>query len=296
MSSNVLFPEFWAQEILLQLYSKSSLLALVHKDFSPIVAQKGEIVHVVRPEVSTVQLVDTSNFTSEVANPEQVNVTLDTWCQTKPKAITDKVMSMSYVDLVTLYMEPMAQGLLKYIEQALIAKASTFTNHIDGIPSTVAGFAAFKTAMDKALMPDSDRNAVLGPDAELAYQGLYGMFNTAGQTGVDTQVTGALGTKHGIAFKGSTLIDAVDTNLAGAMFHKNAVCLVSRPPVAVPFAPPGSQAVINFNGLGLRVSFVYDGKAKTSYVDADILFGTKVLDLRLGVRLNKVAPGEGGSV
>jgi hypothetical protein len=214
---------------------------------------------------------------------------------TTPKAITDKVLSMSYVDLVSLYMEPMAQGLVKYIESALVAEAATLKgtspvsagNVVTGIPTTVEGFAGLKKEFDVQLVPDGNRNAVLCPDAEVKYQGLYGVFTTAGQAGVDTQVSGLLGVKHGINFYGSTLVDAVDTNLAGACFHRNAIALVSRPPAAVPFAPPGTQAIVNFKGLGLRVSFVYDGKAKTTYVDADILFGTKVLDDRLGFRLNK---------
>jgi hypothetical protein len=289
MSSNILFPEFWANEILMQLYTKSAMIPLVHKDFSAVVASKGEIVHVVRPEISTVIPVDNdpANFVSEVATPTGVNITLANWVKTKPKAITDKVMSMSYVDLISLYMEPMAQGLIKYIELALIAQAATFPNVITGIPSTVPGFAGFKKELDVLLVPDANRSAVLCPDAELAYQGLYGNFINSGQAGVETQTTGTLGTKHGIGFYGSTLIDTVDANLAAAIFHKNAICLVSRPPVTIPFAPPGSQAVVNFKGLGLRVSFVYDGKAKVSYVDADILFGTQMLDNRLGCRVDK---------
>ena len=154
MSSNVLFPEFWASEILLQLYSKSAMIPLVHKDFSQVVAAKGEIVHVVRPDVATVIDVDTANFTSEAANPAGVSVTLSNWKHTTPKAITDKVMSMSYVDLVSLYMEPMAQGLIADIEKALIAQAATFTNSVTGIPSTVEGFAGLKSQLDKQLVPD----------------------------------------------------------------------------------------------------------------------------------------------
>jgi hypothetical protein len=289
MSSNVLYPEFWANEILMQLYTKSAMIPLVHKDFSAVVATKGEIVHVVRPEVSTVIPVDTNpaNFTSVAANPEGVNVTLGNWVKTMPKSITDKVMSMSYVDLVNLYMEPMAQGLIKYIEQDLIAVAAGFPTHITGVPTTVETFAGLKRQFDVQLNPESGRNAVLCPDAEVKYQGLYGQFNQSGQAGVDTQTTGQLGTKHGISFYGSTLVDTADANLAAACFHKSAIALVSRPPVAIPFAPAGSQAIVNFKGLGLRVSFTYDGKAKTTYVDADILYGTAKLDDRLGFRVNK---------
>src|ERR1035438_10194041 len=84
MSSNVLYPEFWANEILLQLYTKSAMIPLVHKDFSEVVASKGEIVHVIRPDVSTVIPVDTTTFTSETANPTGVNITLSNWVKTTP--------------------------------------------------------------------------------------------------------------------------------------------------------------------------------------------------------------------
>src|ERR1017187_2474346 len=106
MSSNVLYPEFWANEILLQLYTKSAMIPLVHKGFSEVVAYEGEIVHVIRPDVSTVIPVGTTTFTSETANPTGVNLPLCNWVKPAPKALTDKVMSMSYGDLVSLYMEP----------------------------------------------------------------------------------------------------------------------------------------------------------------------------------------------
>jgi hypothetical protein len=39
---------------------------------------------------------------------------------------------------------------------------------------------------------------------------------------------------------------------------------------------------VNYKGLGLRVSFIYDVKLRSSFVTADILYGVQKLDNPLG--------------
>lgn len=68
----------------------------------------------------------------------------------------------------------------------------------------------------------------------------------------------------------------------GFAFHKNALALVSRP-LALPRQGTGALAsVASYNGLGLRVTITYDGKAQGHRVTLDMLAGVKVLDTALG--------------
>lgn len=69
----------------------------------------------------------------------------------------------------------------------------------------------------------------------------------------------------------------------GFAFHRNALAFVTRP-LATPRAGTGAlSSVANYNGLGLRVTITYDGKAQGHRVTLDMLAGVKELDLSLGV-------------
>lgn len=68
----------------------------------------------------------------------------------------------------------------------------------------------------------------------------------------------------------------------GFAFHPNAIALVSRP-LALPDPRAGALgAVVNFNGLSVRVVITYDGTAQGHRVTVDLLCGVKTLDTDLG--------------
>jgi hypothetical protein len=78
--------------------------------------------------------------------------------------------------------------------------------------------------------------------------------------------------------------DAVGIGPAGAYgfaFHPNALALVTRP-LALPRASAAEAAVINYNGLSIRVVMTYDGQAQGHRVTVDLLCGVKTLDSNLG--------------
>lgn len=67
--------------------------------------------------------------------------------------------------------------------------------------------------------------------------------------------------------------------------HRNAIAIVSRP-LAMPQAGTGAlSAVASDNGIGMRATITYDGKAQGHRITIDFLFGIKVLDTNLGAVL-----------
>jgi hypothetical protein len=65
-------------------------------------------------------------------------------------------------------------------------------------------------------------------------------------------------------------------------FHRNALTMVNRP-LPVPMGMTGVRAaVVNYNGLSVRVCITYDGNKQGHLVTLDFLFGVKVLDTNLG--------------
>lgn len=68
----------------------------------------------------------------------------------------------------------------------------------------------------------------------------------------------------------------------GLAFHRNAIAFVTRP-LATPRKGTGAlSSVAAYNGLGLRVTITYDGKAQGHRVTLDMLCGVKTLDTNLG--------------
>lgn len=71
----------------------------------------------------------------------------------------------------------------------------------------------------------------------------------------------------------------------GFAFHRNALGFITRP-LAQPMGGTGVQsAVVNYNGLGIRVTVTYDGVAQGHRVTLDLLAGVKVFDTNLGAVL-----------
>lgn len=68
-------------------------------------------------------------------------------------------------------------------------------------------------------------------------------------------------------------------------FHKDAITMVIRP-LALPATGAGARAaVVNYNGLSIRVCITYNGTKQGHLVTLDFMFGVKVLDYNLGVVL-----------
>ena len=72
-----------------------------------------------------------------------------------------------------------------------------------------------------------------------------------------------------------TVVAAHDCNIG---FHKNAFALVTRP-LALPFG--GARgAIMNYNGLSIRVTYDYTMASKSNVISFDILYGVKILDAK----------------
>lgn len=281
MATFISFPEFIAQEVIANLFAKSVLINLVSKDWSPLFQSQGEKVTILTADAVEIEE-GSAAFASNDSAPGSVIVTLDQFKRTKPIKLSDKVQSMSAVDLSRIYAEPIAEGLVGTIEGALMTAAMTLTNTVGTAATAPTGFAPLgsnlKQKFDELLIPEGGRNVVLGPAASNAFLQTFALATVAGNTGEAQQTTGGMGYKFGMNYFDSTRASAA--GVAGVAFHRAAVALVTRPLVIPPQAVPGTISVVNYKGIGLRISSWYEPKDTASYLKADLLFGTKKLNER----------------
>jgi len=123
------------------------------------------------------------------------------------------------------------------------------------------------------------------------------VFTVAGVTGsyvVTADVTAAANAMAAVAFApaapvggfaDNAVITRVSNHTANLGFHRTAFAFVTRP-LAAPMGLPSTQSeVVNFNGLGLRVTYAYNWSKKQDEISVDMLCGVKTLDAARAVRL-----------
>lgn len=104
-------------------------------------------------------------------------------------------------------------------------------------------------------------------------------------TAVSWPSAGALNLNRGVDGYGISSGDIIGYGPSGNYnfaFNREAIALVTRPLKAPDSGTGARSAVVNYNGLGLRVTITYDGRAQGHLVTVDLLAGIKTLNADLG--------------
>ena len=161
---------------------------LVHRDFSPEVANFGDIVNTRRPaEFVTKRKIDSDSVTEQDATTTNVAVPLDQHIYVT-YIIKDGESSKSFQELVNMFMKPAAMQIARTVDRVLIGQAPAFlTNSVGRLlemtSSTGRTFlidADQKMNENKAYM--DNRNLVLSPASRAALLGTD-IFVAANQRG-----------------------------------------------------------------------------------------------------------------
>jgi len=124
--NDAMVPELWAQESLAILEENMVMARLVHRDFSPEVANFGDVVNTRRPaEFITKRKVDSDSVTAQDAVTTNVAVPLDQHIYVN-FTIKDGEASKSFQDLVDMFMAPAAQQIARSVDRVLIGQAPQF--------------------------------------------------------------------------------------------------------------------------------------------------------------------------
>lgn len=265
---------FIAREAIYQLTQRIIGVNLVNRNYENLVATKGSTVDILTPESVTVQPAGGA-FASADVNPGVTQLTLSNWEETVPLKISSKVQSMSELDLSQIYSEPISNGLATKVEKDLFLIFDTFTGTVGTVETAPTGIGPLGTDLkgkfdSMLVVPDADRNIILGTAAEGAYHQTFGLYNTAGDSGASEQATGLMGQKFGMNYYGSPNVNAA---IAGYGFHKNAVAMASRPVQPSQVALQGTQVAVDYKGIGLTVEMWHDFKDSCDYLRAQILYG-----------------------
>lgn len=197
-------PEHWANESIAILEEEMILGNLVYRDFDPLVARDGQIVHTRKPAELTAEPYEKGDsITIQDASATDVAVKLDTMLDTSFK-VYDVEQTYSFKDLVEIYIQPAMLAHARILDRKIAGKASQFlANRVGGL-GLLASSTAHGTLVDahKQLniqkTSDAGRNVVWTPSshANLLKTDLFVSAERAGQS--ETQRSASLGPKFGM--------------------------------------------------------------------------------------------------
>ena len=194
-------PELWAQESLMVLEANMVMANLVHRDFSPIIAQFGDIVHTRQPGRFTMKRkTDSDNVTKQDATATNVPVHLNQHLHTS-FIIKDGEESKGFVSLRNEYLEPALWSIAQGIDQILLGEVYNFIGNSAGQIGVAADKAALidlRVAQNELKCPLQGRNLVVTPNTEGDLLNVAD-FTTADKIGDEGTVMreGSLGRRFG---------------------------------------------------------------------------------------------------
>jgi hypothetical protein len=308
--SQVYPPEIWALESLGVLRDNLLMARLVRRDFENAVKNAGDKVHTRKPVKMTAkshagQTGTEADSTITVENPQarDISVTLDTHIYTA-YLLEDRDAATSLKDLVDEFilpaLDPIAQRVDDDIMTEFCSSASVDVegNAITAVADDTVGLGAgmdvddiiaARLALNNAQCPLNGRVIVLCPGHEANLLGLavFHQANTSGST--EAIVNANLGRKFGFdVFMSQNVPDAVDTDTTpqSLAFHRDALCLVTRPLMAVPAGLGARSSSKDLDGISIRVTEAYSERYMGVTLAFDILYGVQLLDAHYGKIVN----------
>lgn len=281
MPNTFLTPDIIAREALMVLRNNAVMANLVHRDFSSeFVAHVGDTITVRKPASFTAK-----EFTSAIeiqdAAESGVNVKMDKHLDVS-FSVTSAQMALDISDFSAQLLVPAMQAFQDKIDSYLLGLAADVTNSVSASGDVRNDIVDARTYLTRAAAPLTERRFVAGTDmeADMLKNDLFISAEKVGDEGTALREA-SLGRKLGLDIYVDQNADAA--NIRGVAFHKNAFALVTRP-LALP-GGAGKAAIVDYDGLGLRVVYDYDINKKTDVVSIDILCGVATLDKNLAAKI-----------
>lgn len=215
-------PIFYAQEALMQLQQALGMANRVYRGYDRErgTFNKGNTIRIRKPGTFTVQ--DAPSAAQDLA-PEETDMVLNQW-KDVVFAVRDDQKAFTREDLIREHIQPATYKLARFMDTQLnlLVKDVPWTYALNAAPGSVVTdlTGPHQILFDNGVMtdlPDMIHYEVDGTmQNNLLANPTFGSYNGAGPTGVNQQVTGALGQKFGMNFFANQNIYRHTTGLGGA--------------------------------------------------------------------------------
>ena len=193
-------PVFYAQEALIWLQNTLGIAQTVHRGFEAERSRGlGDTISIRRPQTFTV---GNAPDTAVGLDTESVDITLDQWKEVK-FALTDKELAYTGDRIITEHIGPAAYALADTIDAALWNLYDEIPNRrVWGNSAAAVELAAVRKKLFDQKVPMNMGNLYFGmgstQESELLEDAIFTQHQGAGELGVQTGISGRVGTKFGM--------------------------------------------------------------------------------------------------
>lgn len=302
MANTLLTPQVIAEQALANLYESTVMAQLVHRDYEPEFAAKiGNTVTIRKPAVFEAKEFDRdTGIEIQDATEEGVDVSLNHFADVS-FAVTAEDLTLKIEDFDEQFLTPAMEAIAQKIDRDLLALREDITAEVGAVEQTDNPPYSYLWSDSRVLVeaakvlnqekvPTTQRYVVAGPvtSAQWMAEDQWRHADRAGGTealtearfggrvsGFEPYMTQNIGEPSDSPDPGDP---TTEVNVA---FHRTAFALVVRP-LALPRGARDA-AIVDYNGLGLRVVYDYNIVKKQDVISIDCLYGTKTLDPKRAV-------------
>lgn len=192
-------PFFYANEAIVQLEAALGMANTVHRGYTHTPQTKGSVIEIRVPDTFTAQDAPSS---AQDLEPTYTQITLNKWKEVKFK-LTDKELTLADNRIIEDHIRPAAYALAENIDTELnkLYKDVPWFFDLSSTPaaSDITGVRKILQDNRVPLTDVSNMFLEIDPAAEKGFLDLaaFSQQQGAGDTGIQTQVTGSLGRKYG---------------------------------------------------------------------------------------------------
>lgn len=192
-------PTFYAQEALIQLENQLGMGNRVHRGYEDErnSFQRGDTISIRKPSTFTVA---NAPATAEDLATETSSITLNQWKEVKFK-LSDKELAFTQQRIIEEHIAPASYAIANYVDADLCGLYTDVGNGVAyGGSSALADIGNVRKGMRDNKVPFDGRLHLMVDstvESDFVTDSAFSQHQGAGQSGVDTQMTGTLGRKLG---------------------------------------------------------------------------------------------------
>lgn len=278
----VAIPEFWANVALGALKSNTVMTQLVNKDYSSVVATKGQTVNITQRGSLSVNDKET-NTPIKLQNPTNTSIPVVLDKHKEISWLIEDVTNAKAIEDALNYVMDAAIAIGEQVDKDLLGLYSALSHEVGtaGVDLSIDTILAARQKLNDLRCPTSGRIMVLSSKDDVA---LLKDAEFTQATWDDSNVIalqeGTLGRKYGFTFvmdQNVRTSGVSPTTTHCLAFHRDAFALVTRP---LPAPPPNSGAnssILEQDGISIRVTNSYSQKDGGQIWTLDVLYGVAAL-------------------
>lgn len=298
MANTLLTPSVIAKKAIANLYENLVVAQLMHRDYEPEFAAKiGDAITIRRPTVfEAKEFSQVSGIEIQNATETGVPMTLNHFADVS-FAVTSRELTLDVTDFEEQFIAPAMMAMAQKIDRDCLSLLSDVSTSVGDAKAHILGedYHGYRGSypwsdsrvliqagneLDKRNVPQDRRYVLTGPTtrsrwvAEKVWRVPGDRASTIGLT--EAQFGGRTSGFTPYMSQNIKWPESGEGTEVNVAFHETAFALAVRP-LALPKGAKDA-AIIDYNGIGLRVVYDYDHKYKQDVVSIDCLYGVATIN------------------